>query len=64
MLIDLNRAEKKLIEDALIRLGLETRPLDLPSEEDIKALWIKLYFHKQELEPVPEYFLLEESDNV
>jgi hypothetical protein len=63
MLIEVTKAEKKLIEHALIRLGLETRPLDLPSEEDIKALWIKLYFMKEELEPVPEHFTLEESYN-
>ena len=63
MLINVTKAEKKLIEDALIRLSLETKPLSLPSEEDIKALWIKIYFHKEELEPVPEFFTLEESYN-
>ena len=63
MIIEVSRAEKKLIEEALIRLSLETKPLSLPSEQDIKALWIKIYFMKEELEPVPEYFTLEESDN-
>lgn len=64
MIIEVTKAEKKLIKHALIRLCLETRPLDLPSEEDIKALWIKLYLMKEEPVPVPEYFTLEECDNV
>lgn len=63
MLINVTKAEKKLIEEALIRLSLETKPLSLPSEEDIKALWIKIYFMKEELEPIPEFFTLEESYN-
>lgn len=63
MLIDLNRTEKEVLEHALIRLSLSTKPLDEPCLEDVKKLWIKLYFMKKELDPVPEYFYLEESDN-
>ena len=64
MLIELSMAEKKLIEHALIILGLDKQDGKFYKESDIKELWIKLYFGKHELAPVPEYFLLEESDNV
>jgi len=63
MLIDVTKEEKRLIEHALIILGLDKQDGEFYKESDIKELWIKLYFMKQELEPVPEYFLLEESDN-
>lgn len=62
MLIKVTNAEKRLLEHALIRLSLDKPDGHFYKEVDIKELWIKL--HKQELEPVPEYFLLEESDNV
>lgn len=64
MLIEVSKVEKEVLEHALIRLSLSTKPLDEPCLEDVKKLWIKLYFMKKELEPIPEYFVLEESDNV
>lgn len=64
MLIKVSNAEKRLIEHSLIRLSLEKQDGPFYKESDIKELWIKLHFGKHELEPVPEYFLLEESDNV
>lgn len=63
MLIEVSKAEKELLEHALLRLSLSEKPLDQPMLKDVEKLWIKIYFLKQELEPVPEYFLLEESDN-
>lgn len=63
MIIEVTMAEKEVLEHALLRLSLSTKPLDEPCLEDVKKLWIKLYFMKQELEPVPEYFYLEDSDN-
>lgn len=64
MIIEVTNAEKRLIEHSLIRLSLEKQDGPFYKESDIKELWIKLHFGKHELEPVPEYFLLEESDNV
>lgn len=64
MLIEVSKAEKEVIEHALLSLSLRTKPLDLPSLGDIEKLWIKLYFMKKELEPIPECFYLEEEDNV
>ena len=63
MLIELSMAEKKLIEHALIILGLDKQDGEFYKESDIKELWIKLHFGKHELEPVPEFFTLEESYN-
>lgn len=63
MIIEITMAEKEVLEHALLRLSLSTKPLDEPCLEDVKKLWIKLYFMKQELEPVPECFYLEDSDN-
>ena len=64
MLIKVSSVEKRLIEHALIILSLDKQDGPFYKESDIKELWIKLHFGKHELEPVPEYFLLEESDNV
>ena len=64
MLIEVTNAEKRLIENALIRLSLDKSDGHFYKEADIKELWIKLHFGKHELEPVPEYFTLEECDNV
>jgi len=64
MIIEVTKAEKKLIEHALIILGLDKQDGEFYKESDIKDLWIKLYFMKEELEPIPEYFTLEECDNV
>ena len=64
MLIKVSNEEKRLLEHSLIRLSLEKQDGPFYKESDIKELWIKLHFGKHEIEPVPEYFLLEESDNV
>lgn len=64
MIIKVSNAEKRLLEHALIILGLDRQDGEFYKESDIKELWIKLYFGKHELEPVPEYFTLEECDNV
>ena len=64
MLIKVSNEEKRLLEHALIILSLDKQDGPFYKESDIKELWIKLHFGKHELEPVPEYFLLEESDNV
>ena len=70
MLIEVSMAEKELLEHALLRLSLSTKPLDEPMLKDVEKLWIKLYFMNKlkyvpspQLAPIPEYFLLEESDN-
>lgn len=63
MLIKVNDAEKRLIEHALIRLSLDKADGHFYKEVDIKELWIKIHFGKHELEPVPEFFTLEESYN-
>jgi len=63
MLIEVTNAEKRLIEHALIILGLDKQDGHFYKEADIKELWIKLHFGKHELAPVPECFYLEESDN-
>lgn len=69
MLIEVSMAEKELLEHALLRLSLSTKPLDEPMLKDVEKLWIKIHFLKHEyvpspqLAPIPEYFLLEESDN-
>jgi hypothetical protein len=59
MLIEINDAEKDLISRALVMFSLDQQELE--NEEDIKTLWVKI---NSQLPPVPEYFLLEESDNV
>ena len=64
MIIKVSNEEKRLLEHALIILGLDKQDGPFYKESDIKELWIKLHFGKHELEPVPEYFTLEESDNV
>lgn len=64
MLIKVSNEEKRLLEHALIILGLDRQDGHFYKEADIKELWIKLHFGKHELEPVPEYFTLEECDNV
>lgn len=63
MLIKVTNAEKRLLEHALIILGLDKQDGEFYKESDIKELWIKLHFGKHELEPVPEFFTLEESYN-
>jgi len=63
MLIEVSKFEKQLIEHALIRLSLDKSDGHFYKEADIKELWIKLHFGKHELEPVPEFFTLEESYN-
>lgn len=63
MLIEVSSVEKRLIEHALIRLSLDKSDGDFYKEADIKELWIKLHFGKEELEPIPEYFNLEELTN-
>jgi len=75
MLIEVSKAEKGLLEHALLRLTLSTKPFDQPMLEDAKTLWYKIYFLKQryvaspvgglypQLAPIPEFFTLEESDN-
>jgi hypothetical protein len=75
MLIEVSKAEKELLEHALLRLSLSTKPFDQPMLEDAKALWYKIYFLKlryvaspvgglyPQLAPIPEFFTLEESDN-
>lgn len=63
MLINVTKEEKRLIEHALIILSLDKQDGPFYKESDIKELWIKLHFGKHELEPVPEYFTLEESYN-
>lgn len=63
MLIEVNNTEKRLIEHALIRLSLDKADGHFYKEADIKELWIKLHFGKHELEPIPEYFNLEELTN-
>ena len=63
MLINVTKEEKRLIEHALIILGLDKQDGPFYKESDIKELWIKLHFGKHELEPVPEFFTLEESYN-
>ena len=64
MLINVTKEEKRLLEHALIILSLDKQDGPFYKESDIKELWIKLHFGKHELEPVPEYFTLEECDNV
>jgi len=63
MLIKVSSVEKQLLEYALIRLSLDKADGHFYKEADIKELWIKLHFGKHELEPVPEFFTLEESYN-
>ena len=63
MLIKVSSVEKRLIEHALIILSLDKQDGPFYKESDIKELWIKLHFGKHELEPVPEFFTLEESYN-
>lgn len=69
MLIEVSRAEKELLEHALLRLSLSAKPLDEPMLEDVKKLWIKIYFlkHRYVSSPVgglyPQYFNLEEITN-
>jgi hypothetical protein len=75
MLIEVSKAEKELLEHALLRLTLSTKPFDQPMLEDAKTLWYKIYFLKHryvpspvgglypQLAPIPEFFTLEESDN-
>jgi len=63
MLIEVSSVEKRLIEHALIRLSLDKADGHFYKEADIKELWIKLHFGKEELEPIPEYFNLEELTN-
>jgi hypothetical protein len=63
MLIEVSSVEKRLIEHALIRLSLDKSDGHFYKEADIKELWIKLHFGKEELEPIPEYFNLEELTN-
>lgn len=63
MLIEVSSVEKRLIEHALIRLSLDKSDGHFYKEVDIKELWIKLHFGKEELEPIPEYFNLEELTN-
>lgn len=75
MLIEVSKAEKELLEHALLRLSLSTKPVDEPMLKDVEKLWIKIYFLKHEyvpspvgglypqLAPIPEFFTLEESDN-
>jgi len=63
MLIEVTNAEKRLIEHSLIRLSLDKQDGHFYKEADIKELWIKLHFGKEELEPIPEYFNLEELTN-
>lgn len=63
MIIEINDAEKDIISMALVMLSLD--PQELEQEEDIKNLWIKINSIKQDqLQPIPEYFTLEECDNV
>jgi hypothetical protein len=67
MLIEVTNAEKRLIEHALIRLSLDKSDGHFYKEADIKELWIKLHmlhFDREELAPIPEFFTLEECDNV
>ena len=63
MLIEVSSVEKRLIEHALIRLSLDKSDGHFYKEANIKELWIKLHFGKEELEPIPEYFNLEELTN-
>ena len=63
MLINVTKEEKRLLEHALIILSLDKQDGPFYKESDIKELWIKLHFGKHELEPVPEFFTLEESYN-
>lgn len=63
MLIEVSSVEKRLIEHSLIRLSLDKSDGHFYKEADIKELWIKLHFGKEELEPIPEYFNLEELTN-
>ena len=75
MLIEVSMAEKELLEHALLRLSLSTKPVDEPMLKDVEKLWIKIHFLKHEyvaspvgglypqLAPIPEFFTLEESDN-
>lgn len=63
MLIEVSSVEKRLLEHALIMLSLDKSDGHFYKEADIKELWIKLHFGKHELEPVPEFFTLEESYN-
>ena len=63
MLIEVSSVEKRLIEHALIRLSLDKSDGHFYKEADIKELWIKLHFGKEELEPIPEYLNLEELTN-
>jgi hypothetical protein len=63
MLIEVSSVEKRLIEHSLIRLSLDKADGHFYKESDIKELWIKLHFGKEELAPIPEYFNLEELTN-
>ena len=63
MLSKVSNEEKRLLEHALIILSLDKQDGPFYKESDIKELWIKLHFGKHELEPVPEFFTLEESYN-
>ena len=63
MLIKVSNEEKRLLEHALIILSLDKQDGPFYKESDIKELWIKLHFGKEELEPIPEYFNLEELTN-
>lgn len=61
MNIELNKNELDILSRALIMFSLD--PLE--QEEDIKNLWIKINsISHDQLPPIPEYFTLEESDNV
>lgn len=63
MIIELSGKEKDLISRALVMFSLY--PQELEQEEDIKNLWIKINsISHDQLPPIPEYFTLEEADNV
>lgn len=63
MLIEVSSVEKRLIEHSLIRLSLDKSDGHFYKEADIKELWVKLHFSKEQLDPIPEYFNLEELTN-
>lgn len=63
MIVELNNVEKDLISRALVMFSLD--PQELEQEEDIKNLWIKINsISHDQLPSIPEYFTLEECDNV
>jgi len=63
MIIEVSKFEKQLIEHALIRLSLDKSDGFFYKEGNIKELWIKLHFCKEQLDTIPEHFTLEESYN-